>query len=152
MGNSHLLPAGFVLPQPPKPAGAYSPAVIHDNFIYLAGFGPRDTDGKPISGMIGRDLGLEEAQLAARNVGCMMLAVLEDALGSLDRVRRVVRVSGMILAAPDFVQHPVVLDGCSQLLVEVLGERGVHSRAAYGAASLPFGAPVSIDCVCGIET
>jgi enamine deaminase RidA (YjgF/YER057c/UK114 family) len=77
--------------------------------------------------------------------------VIEDTLGSLDRVRQVVRVTGMIWAIPEFIHHPMVIDGCSQLLVEVLGERGQHARAAYGVASLPFGVPVSIDCVCQID-
>jgi enamine deaminase RidA (YjgF/YER057c/UK114 family) len=141
----------LTLPTPPQAAGAYRPAVIVNDMIFLASFGPRDAGGQPIPGMIGRNFDVANAQALARNAGLSMLAVLEDTLGSLDRVRQVVRVTGMIWAIPEFIHHPMVIDGCSQLLVEVLGERGQHARAAYGVASLPFGVPVSIDCVCQID-
>src|SRR6202000_737067 len=100
-----------------------------------------------IPGMVGRDLDLEQAKLLARNAGTSILAVLADTLGSLDRVQQVVPVTGMIWAVPDFTQHPQVIDGCSLLLREVFGDRGIHARSAFGVASLPFGVPVSIDCV-----
>jgi enamine deaminase RidA (YjgF/YER057c/UK114 family) len=145
------LPQGLVLPEPPKPAGAYRPAVVFDDIVYLSGFGPRGADGKPITGMIGRDFSVEEGQGLARGIGSSILAVLQDTLGSLDRVRQVIRVTGMIYAVPEFTQHPKVIDGCSQLLAEVFGERGAHARMAYGVASLPFGSPVAIDCICQIE-
>jgi len=125
--------------------------MIIDDIVFLSGFGPRDGDGAPIRGMVGRDIDIEEATLLARNVGASILSVLQYTLGSLDRVRQVLRVTGMIWAVPEFTQHPQVIDGCSLLLREVFGERGVHARAAFGVASLPFGVPVSIDCICHID-
>lgn len=100
--------------------------------------------------MVGRDLDIESARAAARNVGLTIASVLRDTLGDLDRVRQVVRVTGLVWAVPEFEQHPKVIDGCSQVLAEIFGERGKHARAAFGVASLPFGVPVSIDCVCQI--
>lgn len=145
------LPAGLVLPTPPKPAGAYRPIMFSGNLAILSGFGPRDGDGKPIAGRIGRDFSIEDGQALARNVGGSILAVLQEALGDLGRVRQVLRLTGMIDAVPDFAQHPKVLDGCSQLMQEVFGERGQHARMAYGVASLPFGAPIAIDCMCEVD-
>jgi enamine deaminase RidA (YjgF/YER057c/UK114 family) len=144
------LPSGLVLPDPPRPAGAYRPAVIANGMIFLSGFGPRDDQGAPISGVVGADLTVEAARRLARNVGLSILSVLQDTLGDLDHVRQVVKLTGMINAVPGFTQHPKVLDGCSEVLVEALGSRGEHARAAYGVASLPFGAPVSIECVCQV--
>lgn len=143
--------AVFELPPPPQPAGAYRPAIIIDNMIYLSGFGPRHPDGRPMIGRVGDDLGLEAASQAARNIGLTILSVLQDQLGDLVRVQQVVRVTGMIACRDDFTQHPKVLDGCSLLLAEVLGERGQHARMAYGVNSLPNGSPVAIDCVCQIR-
>jgi enamine deaminase RidA (YjgF/YER057c/UK114 family) len=100
--------------------------------------------------MVGRDLDIDAARAAARNVGLTLVSVLKDALGDLERVRQVVRVTGLVWAVPEFEQHPRVIDGCSQVLAEIFGDRGTHARAAFGVASLPFGVPVSIDCVCHI--
>ena len=144
-------PTGLVLPVPPRPAGAYRPALVVDGLLYLSSFGPRDESGRPIGGMVGREHDLAAAQALARNAGLTMLAVIVEALGSLDRVRQVIRVTGMVWAEPEFVQHPQVVDGCSALFREAFGERGQHTRAAFGVASLPFGVPVSLDCICRIE-
>jgi enamine deaminase RidA (YjgF/YER057c/UK114 family) len=141
----------LVLPDPPRPAGAYRPAKLVDGFLYLASFGPRDADGKPVAGLVGADLDIDDAAALARNVGLTLLSVMLDTLGSLDRVRQVVSVTGMVRAIPEFEAHPAVIDGCSKVLVEALGERGTHARAAFGVTSLPFGAPVSIGCVCQVE-
>lgn len=138
------------LPPPPRPAGAYRPIVIVGDMAFLSGFGPRDKAGQPLRGVVGRDLDLEAAQAAARDIGLTILSVLQEALGDLDRVRRIVRITGMIACPPDFTQHPQVIDGCSLLLLEVLGGRGQHARMAYGVSSLPNGSPVAIDCVCQI--
>lgn len=138
------------LPPPPSPAGAYRPLVLVGDLAFLSGFGPRTADGRPLVGTVGRDLDLEAAQAAARNVGETILSVLQETLGDLDRVRQVVRITGMIACPPDFTQHPRVLDGCSLLLAEVLGERGRHARMAYGVSSLPNGSPVAIDCICQV--
>jgi enamine deaminase RidA (YjgF/YER057c/UK114 family) len=145
------LSSGLQLPDPPRAAGAYRPAVVANGFIFLSGFGPRDDAGAPMSGIVGSNMTVEEGRQAARNVGLSILAVLYETLGSLDRVLQVVKLTGMVNATPDFTQHPRVIDGCSQVLVEALGSRGEHARAAYGAGSLPFGAPVSIECICQIE-
>lgn len=140
------------LPPPPQPAGAYRPAIVVGDMVFLAGFGPRGEDGKPLVGMVGREFDLSAAQGAARNVGLTILSVLQDTLGDLDRVRQVVRMTGMVSCVPDFTQHPQVIDGCSKLMIEVFGEaRGAHARMAYGVASLPNGSPVAIDCVCQIR-
>jgi len=144
------LPGGLILPPPPRAAGFYRPAVIVNGLAFLSGFGPRDETGAPVSGVVGADMTVEEARLHARNVGLSLLSVLADTLGTLDRVRQVVKVTGMVNAVPSFGQHPKVLDGCSEVLVEALGRRGEHARAAYGVASLPFGAPVSIECICQV--
>jgi enamine deaminase RidA (YjgF/YER057c/UK114 family) len=138
------------LPPPPRPAGAYRPVVIIGDMAYLSGFGPRNPDGTPLVGMVGRDLDLQAARAAARNIGQTILSVLQETLGDLDRVRQVVRITGMIACQPDFTLHPQVIDGCSMLLAEVLGDRGQHARMAYGVSSLPNGSPVAIDCVCQV--
>jgi enamine deaminase RidA (YjgF/YER057c/UK114 family) len=143
--------ARIELPPPPKPAGLYRPAIIAGEKIYLSGFGPRMDDGSPLVGQVGRDLDLEAAQAAAHNIGLTILSVLQDSLGDLDRVAQVIRITGMVACGPDFTQHPKVIDGCSLLLAEVLGERGAHARMAYGVNSLPNGSPVAIDCVCLIR-
>jgi enamine deaminase RidA (YjgF/YER057c/UK114 family) len=93
---------------------------------------------------------VEAARLHARNVGLTILSVLHDTLGDLEKVRQVVKLTGMVNAVPGFTEHPRVIDGCSEVLVEALGPRGEHARASYGTASLPFGAPVSIECVCQV--
>ncbi|WP_244619187.1 RidA family protein [Rhizobium sp. 18055] len=144
------LPSGLVLPNPPRAAGAYRPAVIANGFIFLSGFGPRNAEGGPISGVVGVDLTVEAARDMARNVGLSILSVLHDMLHDLARVQQVVKLTGMVNAVPEFTQHPRVIDGCSEVLVEALDSRGEHARAAYGAGSLPFGAPVSIECICQI--
>ncbi|MBB5753579.1 RidA family protein [Prosthecomicrobium pneumaticum] len=141
-------PAGFVLPPPPRAAGFYRPVVVANGFAFLSGFGPRAADGGPVAGIVGGDMTVETARAHAREVGLLMLAALVDTLGTLDRIRQVMKVTGMINAAPGFGLHPRVLDGCSEVLVEALGSRGEHARAAYGVASLPFGTPLSIEAVC----
>lgn len=138
----------FVLPSPPKAAGSYSLAVLAGDLIFLSGFAPRDDRGAPISGVVGADVTVAMGRLLARNVGLTILSVLRESLGDLDRVRRMVRLTGMINAVSGFTEHTQVLDGCSDVLVEVLGTRGRHARTAFGVAALPFNAPVSVECVC----
>lgn len=141
------LPSGLVLPEPPRAAGAYRPVVVANGFAFVSGFGPRLADGTPIRGVVGGDMSVEEASAAARIVGLSILAALNDMLGSLDQVRQMVKLTGMVNAVPRFTEHPKVIDGCSAVLVEALGTRGEHARAAYGVSSLPFGAPVSIEAI-----
>lgn len=138
---------GIALPAVPKPVANYVPAVRVGNLLFLAGQGPLQPDGKFPSGKVGREFTIEQGAAYARDTCVLQLAVMRDALGSLDRVKRIVKVMGMVHAAEDFREHPKVINGCSDLLVAVFGEAGKHARAAVGMASLPFGIPVEIDVV-----
>ena len=134
-----------------QPVANYVNAVRTGNLLFLAGKGPRPQDGKRPSGKVGREYTAEQAYQHARTVGLDLLAVMRAELGSLDKVRRVVKVLGMVNAVPEFQDHPKVINGCSDLFVEVLGERGKHARSAVGMGSLPMGIPVEIECIVEIE-
>jgi enamine deaminase RidA (YjgF/YER057c/UK114 family) len=129
------------------PVANYVNAVRAGNLLFLAGKGPRAVDGKRPQGKVGRDYTAEQAYQHARTVGMDLLAVMRAELGSLDRVKRVVKVLGMVNAVPEFQDHPKVINGCSDLFVEVLGEAGKHARSAVGMGSLPMGIPVEIECI-----
>jgi enamine deaminase RidA (YjgF/YER057c/UK114 family) len=134
------------------PVANYVNAVRTGNLLFLAGKGPRpDMDGKRPTGKVGREFTAEQAYQHARSVGLDLLAVMRAELGSLDRVKRVVKVLGMVNAVPEFQDHPKVINGCSDLFVEVLGERGKHARSAVGMGSLPMGIPVEIECIVEVE-
>lgn len=135
---------GIELPQPSTPAGSYRNVLVDDGMVYASGHGPLDGDHM-VTGKVGSDLSLEQARDAARMTGLSLLASLQAELGDLDRIAQVVRVFGMVNVAPGFDQMPAVVNGCSDLLVEVFGDRGVHARSAVGLASLPFGIPVEIE-------
>lgn len=139
---------GLVLPPAPKPIAVYRPLVVFGNAAYVSGHGPLRTDGTLITGVVGRDLDLDAGKAAARQVGLAILATLIDNLGSLDRVGRVVKLLGLVNCPADFVQHPHVINGCSELFAEVWGpDRGVGVRSAFGAGSLPLGVAVEIEAV-----
>jgi enamine deaminase RidA (YjgF/YER057c/UK114 family) len=130
------------------PVANYVNAVRTGNLLFLAGKGPRpDAGGKRPSGKVGREYTAEQAYQHARTVGLDLLAVMRQELGSLDKVKRVVKVLGMVNAVPEFTDHPKVINGCSDLFVEVLGEAGKHARSAVGMGSLPMGIPVEIECI-----
>jgi enamine deaminase RidA (YjgF/YER057c/UK114 family) len=129
------------------PVANYVNAVRAGNLLFLAGKGPRAVDGKRPQGKVGREVTAEQAYQHARSVGMDLLAVMRAELGSLDRVKRVVKVLGMVNAVPEFQDHPKVVNGCSDLFVEVLGEAGKHARSAVGMGSLPMGIPVEIECI-----
>jgi enamine deaminase RidA (YjgF/YER057c/UK114 family) len=130
------------------PVANYVNAVRTGNLLFLAGKGPRaDATGKRPQGKVGREYTAEQAYQHARSVGLDLLAVMRQELGSLNKVKRVVKVLGMVNAVPDFTDHPKVINGCSDLFVEVLGERGKHARSAVGVGSLPMGIPVEIECI-----
>jgi enamine deaminase RidA (YjgF/YER057c/UK114 family) len=130
------------------PVANYVNAVRTGNLLVLAGKGPRmGQDGRRPLGKVGRDFTAEEGYQQARTVGMDLLAVMRQELGSLDKVKRVVKVLGMVNATPEFTDHPKVINGCSDLFVEVLGERGKHARSAVGMGSLPMGIPVEIECI-----
>jgi enamine deaminase RidA (YjgF/YER057c/UK114 family) len=130
------------------PVANYVNAVRTGSLLFLAGKGPRaDASGKRPQGKVGREYTAEQAYQHARSVGLDLLAVMRQELGSLDKVKRVVKVLGMVNAVPEFTDHPKVINGCSDLFVEVLGERGKHARSAVGMGSLPMGIPVEIECI-----
>jgi enamine deaminase RidA (YjgF/YER057c/UK114 family) len=134
------------------PVANYVNAVRTGNLLYLAGKGPRpDSTGKRPKGRVGREYTAEQAYQHARTVGLDLLAVMRQELGSLDRVKRVVKVLGMVNAMPDFEDHPKVINGCSDLFVEVLGDKGKHARSAVGLGSLPMGIPVEIEVIVEVE-
>jgi len=134
------------------PVANYVNAVRTGSLLYLAGKGPRPgSDGRRPKGKVGRDYTVEEAYQHARTIGLDLLAVMRAEHGSLDKVKRVVKVLGMVNAAPEFEDHPKVINGCSDLFVQVLGDKGKHARSAVGMGSLPMGIPVEIECIVEIE-
>ena len=134
------------------PVANYVNAVRTGNLLFLAGKGPRvDASGHRPIGKVGRDFTAEQAYQHARSVGLDLLAVMRTELGSLDKVKRVVKVLGMVNAVPEFTDHPKVIYGCSDLFVEVLGEAGKHARSAVGMGSLPMGITVEIECIVVVE-
>ena len=150
--ESRLEQLGISLPAEPVPIANYVPGVRTGNLVYLSGLGPASRpDGTTPSGKVGRDLTTEEGYEAARLTGINILARMKGELGDLDRVRRVVKLLGMVNSAPDFNQQPAVVNGCSDLLVEVFGERGRHARSAVGMASLPNDIPVEIEVIIEVE-
>jgi enamine deaminase RidA (YjgF/YER057c/UK114 family) len=136
------------LPPAPQPVAVYRPLVVVDRLAYVSGHGPVRGDKTLITGVVGRDLGLDEGKAAARQVGLAILATLRAQLGSLDRVQRLVKVLGMVNSAPDFYEHPKVINGCSELFAEVWGpENGVGARSAVGMGPLPGNIAVEIEAI-----
>jgi enamine deaminase RidA (YjgF/YER057c/UK114 family) len=144
--DDRLLSLGIALPDPMPPAGKYVPCVRAGGLLYVGGHGPVD-GATIIRGKVGRDLTLEEGQHAARVTGLSLLASVRQELGSLDGVRRLVKVFGMVNVAPGFNQTPAVIDGCSDLFIEIFGEAGQHTRSAVGMAELPFDIAVEIELI-----
>jgi enamine deaminase RidA (YjgF/YER057c/UK114 family) len=143
---------GLTLPQPPKPLGNYVPGVRVGNLLFLSGHGPVRVDGVPTArGKVGRDLSLEDGYKVAREVGINLLSSAKTLLGSLDKVKRVVKVLGMVNSAEGFGDQPKVINGFSDLMVEVFGENGRHARSAVGMAELPMGIPVEIEMILEVE-
>jgi len=146
--EKRLKQLGIDLGKVSSPVANYVNAVRTGNLLFLAGKGPRvDETGKRPSGKVGRDYSAEQAYQHARTVGMDLLAVMKAELGSLDRVKRVVKVLGMVNAMPEFTDHPKVINGCSDLFVEIFGEAGKHARSAVGMGSLPMAIPVEIECI-----
>jgi enamine deaminase RidA (YjgF/YER057c/UK114 family) len=139
------------LPPPPRAAGNYVPGVQVGNLLFLSGASPRRADGRAITGKLGADLDVAQGYEAARLAGLAMLARLRQVLGSLDRVQRVVKVLGMVNATPDFAEQPRVIDGFSDLMVEVFGERGRGARAAVGMAALTGRMAVEVEMVVEVK-
>lgn len=127
----------IVLPEISAPIANYTNAVSTGQLLFLAGKGPKDEAGNYMTGKLGQDVTVEDGYAAARRVAIMQLAVIKESLGDLNRVKRIVKVNGMVNATHDFEQHPEVINGFSDLMVEVFGDRGKHARAAVGMSSLP---------------
>ncbi|MDX5478539.1 RidA family protein [Fontibacter flavus] len=139
---------GLTLPPPPKPLGVYKPCMVVDNYLYLSGHGTVKEDGTLIIGRIGEDMNIEEGKLAAQQVGLAMLATIKANLGSLNKVKKVIKVLGMVNCTPDFERHPYVINGCSELFAAVWGtENGIGVRSAVGMGSLPDNIPVEIEAL-----
>ncbi len=146
--ESRLTELQLDLPPAPKPVAVYKPLVVVGNIAYVSGHGPLRCDGTLITGVVGRDLSLEEAQAAARQTGLAILATLRSQLGSLDRVQRVIKLLGMVNSAADFYEHPKVVNGCSDLFAQIWGaEFGIGARSAVGMGPLPANIAVEIEAI-----
>lgn len=148
--NENLARLGLNLPNVPTPVAAYVNCVRSGNLLFLSGGLPIDGD-KKIIGQVPRDVSIEEAQEAARMIVLNRLAVIQSETGSIDRVTRIVSLGGFVSSAPDFYDHPKVINGASELLLEIFGEKGKHSRTAVGVASLPLNVAVEINLVVEVE-
>lgn len=139
---------GLMLPPAPKPLGVYKPFLLSGPYVLVSGHGTVREDGTLIIGRIGKDMNMDEGKLAARQVGLAILATLKKNLGSLDKIKRVVKVLGMVNCVPEFERHPYVINGCSELFASVWGEEnGVGVRSAVGMGSLPDNIPVEIEAM-----
>lgn len=140
------------LPPAAKPAGVYTPIVVVGNLAYTSGHLPVRPDGTRVEGKVGASLTVEQGHEAAKLTGLAILSTLKANLGSLDRVKRLVKAMGLVNATPEFTQHPAVINGFSELIAEVFGrERGIGARSAFGAGSLPLGVAVEIEAVFEID-
>ena len=150
--ESRIAALKLELPPAPKPAGVYKPLVLVEKLAYISGHGPLKADKTLITGRVGAELDLVAGQQAARQVGLTILATVRAHLGSLDRVRRVIKVLGMVNCTPDFRDHPAVINGCSELFAEIFGaENGIGARSAVGMGSLPGNIAVEIEAIFEIQ-
>ena len=146
--ESRLAELKLELPPAPKPVAVYKPLVICGNLAYVSGHGPLKPDKSLITGRLGADLDVVSGKAAARQVGLAILATVRSQLGSLDRVKRLIKVLGMVNSTPDFKEHPSVINGCSELFVEIWGpENGIGARSAVGMGSLPGNIAVEIEAI-----
>jgi enamine deaminase RidA (YjgF/YER057c/UK114 family) len=138
---------GLTLPAAPKPAGNYLPFRRAGSLLFLAGVGPQNVDGTMITGKVGAGVSIDQAYEAAKLCGLNLLANMMAALGSLDRIETVLKVFGMVNAVPDFTRHPQVINGCTDLFVDVFAEHGRPARSAVGMGSLPFNISVEVEAI-----
>jgi enamine deaminase RidA (YjgF/YER057c/UK114 family) len=144
---------GLTLPPAPKPLGVYKPFLTVGNFVYVSGHGTVKTDGSLIIGRIGKDLSMEEGKAAAQQAGLAILATLKSNLGSFDRIKRVIKVLGMVNCVSEFERHPFVINGCSELFAKVWGDdHGIGVRSAVGMGSLPDNIPVEIEAMFELQS
>ena len=138
---------GLEFPPAPKPAGVYKPILVVGKFLYVSGHGPVKNDGSLMRGRLGDNLDVEQGKLAARQVGLTMLSSIQTHFGSIDKIKRIVKVFGMVNCTPDFVRQPLVVNGFSELMVDVFGEEhGIGVRSAVGMM-LPDGIPVEVEAM-----
>jgi enamine deaminase RidA (YjgF/YER057c/UK114 family) len=149
--DARLAELGLVLPAPPKPGGNYVPFRIGGGLLFLSGVLARGDDGASVAGVVGADFSVDQAYQLARQCGLILLANMKLALGSLDRVDTMMKVFGMIRATPDFGQQAAVINGCTDLFVEVFGDAGRPARSAVGMGSLPGGGAVEIEAIAAIR-
>lgn len=136
------------LPPAPKPLGVYKPCLVDGKYLYLSGHGPMKDDKSLIIGQVGKDMNMEEGKLAARQVGLTMLSTIRAHIGSFDKIKRVIKVLGMVNCSAGFERHPYIINGCSELFAAVWGdENGVGVRSAVGMGSLPDNIPVEIEAL-----
>jgi enamine deaminase RidA (YjgF/YER057c/UK114 family) len=145
--EERLAALGLTLPAVPTPLANYVPHRLAGNLLYLSGQGPKRPDGSMLVGRLGKDASIEQGYEAARLTGLQLLAVAKAALGELSRVEAVIKLLGLVNAEPEFGDHPKVINGCSDLLVEVFGDVGRHARSAVGMGSLPNGIMVEIEAI-----
>jgi len=149
--EKRLAEAGITLPTAPKPVASYVPAIKSGNLLYASGQ-LCTVDGKlKYTGKVGKELTLEEAYEAAKTAAINCLAVIKQQIGSLDKIKQIVKVVGYVSSDPAFTDQPKVVNGASDLLVEIFGDRGIHARSAVGVASLPLNAPVEIEMIVEVE-
>jgi enamine deaminase RidA (YjgF/YER057c/UK114 family) len=146
--NDRLKELGIMLPEPVPPIATYVRYYQTGNLLFISGTGP---SASAKTGKLGRELTIEEGYEVARDVGVNILSTAQDALGNLDRVKRVVKLLGMVNSMPDFTDQPKVINGCSDLMVEVFGEAGRHTRSAVGFAALPGNIAVEIECMMEVD-
>jgi len=149
--DNRLAELGITLPQPAAPVASYVPAVEAGGLLHISGQISVAEDGKLILGRLGEDMNLERGTEAARRCGIMLLAQIKAALGSLDRVERIVKLGAFVNSAPSFTDQPKVANGASELMQEVFGEAGRHARSAVGVTVLPLGVAVEVDAIVAVK-
>lgn len=147
--EERLKQLGITLPPPPKPVAKYKPALVVGAMLYVSGHGPAKLNGQaPLLGKLGSKLTVEQGKESARLVGINILATVRNTLGSLDKIKRLIKTLGMVNATPEFLEHPQVINGFSELMAQVFGEdAGVGTRSAVGMGSLPGDIPVEVECM-----
>ncbi len=150
--DDRLRELGLELPTPPAPMATYSTAVRHGDLLYVSGTGPLRPDGTYVQGRLGETMDLAAGQAAARLAALAMLATVKKHAGSLDAVVRVVKVLGFVRCTPDFGDHPKVMNGFSDLMVQVFGEAGLGARSALGASALPVGIAVEVEAIFALRS
>jgi enamine deaminase RidA (YjgF/YER057c/UK114 family) len=149
--ENRLEEIGIELPPPVKPVANYVTTVQTSNLVFTSGHGPVNMSGELEKGQLGTDMTIEEGYQSARLVGLGLISTLKDTLGDLDRIKRVIKVVGFVNSTPDFLDHPKVVNGVSDLFVEVFGDKGKHARSAVGMVQLPGGIPVEVEVIVEIE-